>query len=495
MTTSEPELALSDEGAGGAAGSSNSGSVYGEPAPAVFALPFLGWLALADAVAQTEPGTAEMMTAAAYLAQSALEERLPELIRQLGDVLTGSGFSSGAVEGVGSALLANRLAFTPEALADELAGLYSDLGQEHRLRLRRGRGDGTLLLADAAIEGFLDSDLAGPEARSVYNDMAGRARRYIKPHWWASCSLDLPAVLAQPPIHCARPGFKVGDRLVAREWTYRGRVLTGFDGQVAGRGPVGLVTAGGGYRDSIDSPNPQYYWDTLNAPSSGLAFGLSLSEGRAWRWADKVAGALEGQRENIEAKVGQEVQGAQARINDLLAAAQLPAYLLHPVIGLMVTAARAVVELISNFLVKSLGDKSLTSCAIWHTAVMGRRRVPISVFTLSLPGKSNPLHYVRSGQDHSARFTASDDYGADPGYLDRARFMIGASKPPDAEFDAGFFDLSERSGRPLAWRDPRKPNGGFRILVPHRAPGTKASYVSALRVDVGLEQRPEMFHL
>jgi hypothetical protein len=272
-------------------------------------------------------------------------------------------------------------------------------------------------------------------------------------------------------------------------------VITGFDGEVAGRGQVGVVTAGGGYRDSIEDVKPEYYWDTLHAPSSGLAFGLSLVEGRTWLWADKVARALDGQRANIERIIGREVQGAQARIDTLLTAAQFPAYALHPAVGLMVTAARAVVKVISNFLVETLGDKNLTTWAIWHTAVMGQQRVPISVFTLSLPGKSTPaLQYIRPSQDHSAGFTASDDYGADPGYLDQARFMIGASELPDAEFDGGFFDLTESSRRPLTWRDPMKPNAGFRILVPHRAPGTKASYVSALRVDVRLEERPKVFH-
>lgn len=495
MTTSEPELAVRYEGgAGGSGGLSgtDSGAFHGEPAPAVFALPFQGWLALADAVADTAPDTADLMTAAAYLAQSALEERLPGLVHQLSDVLTGSGFSSGAVEGVCSALLANQLAFTPEAVTDELASLYSDLDDDHPLR----RGDGPLQMADAAIEAFLDSDLAGPDAHTVYDDTAARVKQCVQPHWWASCSLDLPSVLAQPPIRCARPGFRVSDQLIAREWTYRGRVLTGFKGSVKGRGPVGTVTAKGGYRDSIDSVKPQYYWDTLNTPSSGLAFGLSLSEGRAWPWADKVSRALNGRRTNIVAKIGQEVRGAQTRIGDLLTAAQVPAYFLHPVMGLMVTAARVVAELISGFLVKSLGDKNLTNWAIWHTAVMGQDRVPISVFTLSLPGENTPeLHYVRSSQAPSGGFTASDDYGADPGFLDHARFMIGASELPATEFDNVFFDLTERTGKPLTWRDPLKPNGGFRILVPHRARGTKASYVSALRVDVRLEERPKVFQL
>ena len=82
MSTSTQERAVSGEGAGGTEGSSrfNAGSFYGEPPSAVFARPFLGWLALADAVADTDPDTAELMTAGAYLAQSALEERLPGLI-------------------------------------------------------------------------------------------------------------------------------------------------------------------------------------------------------------------------------------------------------------------------------------------------------------------------------------------------------------------------------------------------------------------------------
>jgi hypothetical protein len=173
MTTTTERV--SGEGVGGPGGpsGSNSGSFYGEPASAVFARPFLGWLALADAVADTAPDTAELMTAAAYLAQSALEERLPDLIGPLSNVLADSGFSSGAVEGVRSALLANRLAFTPQAVTDELVSLYADLGEEHQLR----SGDGPLQLVEPAIERFLDSDLAGPDARAVYDDMAALKQR------------------------------------------------------------------------------------------------------------------------------------------------------------------------------------------------------------------------------------------------------------------------------------------------------------------------------
>ena len=242
MGTTAPERAASGEGAGGTGGpsGSNSGNFYGERL-AVFARPFLGWLALADAVADTAPDTAELMTAATYLAQSALEERLPDLIGPLSDVLTDSGFSSGAVEGVRSALLANRLAFTPQAVTDELVSLYADLGEDHQLR----SGDGPLRLVEAAIEGFLDSDLAGPDARAVYDDTADRAVQYHRPHWWASWSLDLPSVLAKPPVYCAKPGHRFSDRLAALEWTYGHTVSTGFNGEVADGGPVGLVTAGG----------------------------------------------------------------------------------------------------------------------------------------------------------------------------------------------------------------------------------------------------------
>jgi hypothetical protein len=158
----------------------------------------------------------------------------------------------------------------------------------------------------------------------------------------------------------------------------------------------------------------------------------------------------------------------------------------------MATAAHAVVEVIFHFLVKTLSDTNLTTWAIWHTAVMGQQRVPISVFTLSLPGEGTPgLQYLRSGP--SGELTASDDYRADPGYLSQARFMIGASEPPYGEFNDVLFDLTDRSRQPLAWREPNRTNDGFRILVPHRAPGTKASYVSALRVDVQVEERPEQF--
>jgi hypothetical protein len=258
---------------------------------------------------------------------------------------------------------------------------------------------------------------------------------------------------------------------------------------------VGEVTAGGGYRSSIDYTHPNYYWDTLAVPSSGLAFALSLSEGRSWRWANKVAKAIDGRRTEIGAIVGKQVQGARADIDTLLTAAKLPAFLLHPVVGLMVTAAQAVAQVICAVLVKTLSDKSLTTWAIWHTAVMGQRKVPISVFTLSLPGADTPgLQYLNPGQDPSAELTASDNYPVYPVFKRQARFMIGASEPPYGQFNDALFDLTDRSAQPpqpLAWREPLETNSGFRILVPHRAPGTKASYVSALRVDVKLETGPQ----
>ena len=71
--------------------------------------------------------------------------------------------------------------------------------------------------------------------------------------------------------------------------------------------------------------------------------------------------------------------------------------------------------------------------------------------------------------------------------------MIGASVLPYGEFNDAFFDLTDCSRQPLVWREPMKTNGGFRILVPHRASGTKASYVSALRVDVQLEEHPKVY--
>jgi len=466
---------------------SGSGGLDASPPPAVFAVPFLGWLALADAVGETAPAIAELMTVAAYLARSALEERIPSLIGSLGDLLTTSGFSSGAVDDVHVALLADRLAFKSQAVTEELAACHADLGEEGQLL------SGDEPLVEAVIAAFLDSDVAGPDARAVYDEMAARAAQYSKPHWWASCSLDLPSVLGagQPPIHCEQPRFRFSDRLVALEWTYGGRTFTGFDGKVTGRGPVGTVDAGG-YRDSIDQNRVNYYWNTLDIPSTAQAFRLDLSDGRTWRWANRVARFLDGQGANIRAIMASEVHVAQVKINDLLTAAKFPAQIIHPLLGLMVSAAQALFQVVSKVLVKSLSDRSLTTWAIWHTAVMGHQAVPISVFMLAQPGEATAgLQELTHGGDGSSELTASDDYDADPVFLRKARFMIGESELPRDEFDNGLFKLTARTRQPVAWREPHLDRGGFRILVPHRAPGTKASYVSALRVDVQVGERPK----
>jgi hypothetical protein len=371
-------------------------------------------------------------------------------------------------------------------------------GGERRLCVRAHllTGPEPLQLVEAAIAGFLDSDRVGPDARATYDDMADRVTQHSRPRWWAACSLDLPSVLGngKPPIYCARPGHRFSNSLVALEWNYGGTMSTGFKGKVTGRGQVGEVADGGGYRDSIDDTHPNYYWDTLAVPSSGLAFALNLSEGRNCRWAYKVAEVINGRRTEIRGIVGKQVQGARAEIDTLLTAAKLPAFLLHPVVGLMVTAIQAVAQAVCAALVKTLSDKSLTTWTIWHTAVMSQRKVPISVFTLSLPGADTPgLQYLKPDQDGSTELTASDNYPEYPVFMRQARFMIGESEPPYDQFNDALFDLTDRSAQPpqpLAWREPLETNSGFRILVPHRAPGTKASYVSALRVDVKLEQGP-----
>jgi len=72
--------------------------------------------------------------------------------------------------------------------------------------------------------------------------------------------------------------------------------------------------------------------------------------------------------------------------------------------------------------------------------------------------------------------------------FERARFMLGTTTEREMDataFDSKYFELvAEKGTEPLAWHDPFRVRGGFRVLLPHSRSGSKGMYVSAVSADV-----------
>jgi hypothetical protein len=457
------------------------------------ATPFDGLLAFADVLSENDPVLADVFVGGAQLAQAVLEEQLPTLLGDVGKLL---GMSRSGIDNLTAALGANTLPFTPEALASDLADAAAEVTKIDPALLA-GDDNGRRFIG-AAIQGFVDSPQTPDDSRSQYDRAIDWIQEHATPgafHWRASCALERPSVLGGiTPIRCAATAhrWRGGDRISAMEWTYGRRIFPGFEGTVRTPGPVGAIGPGGGYQKFIDDDHPGYYWDTIDAGTGGWVFALYFTEGARIRLPWKLCATLDAKQPQIDNLIGQQIDRDRGRIQDLLVgvgeAAGLSAGVAlsaaHPVIPLMAAAAKALVRPVLAQFVKLNSDVNLTTWTIWHTTLLETRRgVPVSIFTIARSDQETP-GLCRLKTDAAGQPIADDDYQYDPNIRRQARFMIGHTTLGSPNFDPRYFDLVADKGQPLAWREPLETNSGLRILVPHQAGGSKASYVSALRADV-----------
>ena len=90
--------------------------------------------------------------------------------------------------------------------------------------------------------------------------------------------------------------------------------------------------------------------------------------------------------------------------------------------------------------------------------------VPLSIFTLSHDKEPN-LCELATGKKGKQKLAC--DY-ADSDVFDRARFMLGTttlSGMTAVKFDHTYFDLVAKENKPLAWHNPYKTRGGFRVSI------------------------------
>ncbi|WAC90188.1 hypothetical protein [Mycobacterium sp. Aquia_213] len=464
-------------------------SFESESSGPVFQAPFEGWLAFADIVADSNPALSDLMAASAYLARSVLEEQMPLYVDRLGALLD---MSPSAIDSLRVALAADTLPLTPQALADVVQDAVAEAAEADAELFTNERN-----YVDTAARSFIDSGRTSERSANIYDQTLKWLKEKAKPgssfHWRASCSLERPSALGgRKPIYCARVAhpYLFGDHVGALEATYGHKLFVGFEGNAQRPGQVG---AGGGYRATIDDEHPSYYWDSLSSPTGAWAFTLHLMEGPRVRLASKIAARVEAKQEQINDLIGEQVDNSRNRIEELvgravnslpsdaLAATALSA-VVHPLVALIALGAKAMFKLVVARLIKVFKEVNLTTWTVWHTTITDSGRVPISIFTLARPGRRTPGLCRLKSEPTGA--VADDDYQYDPNLQRQARFMIGPTSLGTDTFSENYFKLVADKGQPLAWQEPFETNSGFRILVPHTAPGSKASYVCAIRADV-----------
>jgi hypothetical protein len=474
---------------------SNLGVQASEPVglSPVCQLPFEGWAAFADVVSESNPELAGLMAVSADIARAVVEEHSVSFLDQLGGEL---GLSDSALAGIRAEVLAHRLALTPQALSAELAAIFTQVPGDD---IQSFTGEDGLRLIGAAIRAFLDSPRAPAPANELYEATLQQVKeRAVHPalHWRAACSLEPPGRLGTQPIHCVRLGHPFwDDRLTAVELPYGQAVIESFSGKVEAPGAVG-VGPHGSSEFPIDE-DPIYvskYFDTIRAPTRAWSYTLHMTEGPGYRRASRLAGVLRAHSDEISDLVRMQVERTKDRVESYIkeagnaaggAAAVLATALAPCVIPLAAAAAKAVVTLMVSKLVTVLKEKNHTAWTIWHTTVMAAERVPISIFTLACPGQLSP-GLCRLKTDPHQPPSADENYEFDPNERRQARFMVGPSKETKTQIDQDYFDLAAKMGQPIAWQEPYETNSGFRVLLPHRAQESKASYVSAISADVRL---------
>jgi hypothetical protein len=489
----------------------------------IFAPALQGFLELADVVSDHAPDIAGLMVMGAHVVRAALEEEIEALVRDLGQAL---GLSRSGRHEFEAALRADSPAYTSQALAYQMSDAYSDLVGESS----GSEPDDLTKFINDIITAFVDSPrvtMRGGDEQ--YRNMTAEVDKITatgaSPRWEAVGSLELPHILGGcTPIYCARRGHRWisgGTHLRAMELTYTAAMSNdSFVGRVHMAGQqVAHAGVGGGYRDTLTEAFPPPFYGVigkndmgLDTGLSGWSYGLHLVEGPGAQILTKLPAALSRQQRHAEAHIGALVQRSAQRVRGVLTAANISLTVLNPLLGIIKAAADAVVGFIVHVLVKAWSEQHLSTWTIWHTALIGTKQVPISVFTLTGRDEASPKLRRLLGKNADGTPKTDDKYLGDfhnPEQELQARFLIGSSAPGPNLFDDRYFGEVAKIGRPLVWQEPLETGSGLRILLPHldrpmdgtdRASSAAAAkrgdegmaalakimYVSAIRADVGL---------
>jgi hypothetical protein len=466
--------------------------------------PLEGWTILADVVSDTAPGIAEFMVLLANLARVTAEGQLDGLFEMAISRLDMSGHMYAALR---NSLAESAFPLSAEVLVDALVAVCEQLSDEERALIANSPNG----LADVVTAQCLKSPRMGDydEIADLHRHLADEVARLHKEAdviLQASCSIEPPELLGEVPIDCTRLAHTwwPNDLLGVAELSYGQSLRKTFTGRVHSPGPVGGGPAGGfsvkidkkhkdGYDPGINEQRVQSFYRNWTLPGvNSWVYTLHVTEGYLQIANNVAAKLLEKHRNEITKAAREKAKSAAEDIakkvtpkigTALGVTAATASAVLHPLVPLAAAAAAAVIGIIVDKIISAFKGKNLTTWSIGHTVVTDSKMVPLSIFTLSHDKEPN-LCELATGKKGKQKLAC--DY-ADSDVFDRARFMLGTTTLNEmtaVKFDHAYFELVAKENKPLAWHNPYKTRGGFRVLLPHSRSGSDAMYVSAVRADV-----------
>jgi hypothetical protein len=454
-------------------------SMGSQPLP-VWTQPLGGWMVMADLVGDEAPQLSDLMRSCGYLARAAIEEQTPKL---LASTLNHESFTEVPEVvriQVQSELLDGLLPVTARMVADEALACREDL-DNHSQELLRGNDP----LVAAAVE-----VVSGSSALATELPLPRPYRIEDGPRWWATASLDLPAVLGtNGSIYCELPVHRGGDHTVATEVTYVDR---DFEALQNDNVQVGLVPET--YRDDIDLDRVAGYFDTIDPSLHHFFFVLRLHEQHKSRLARRLGKLVADSRPRVRDLVKDALAQAQLTATSLM---EPHAALVSPVLKLFENLPSILLDRLLSVLERSLADVNMPSWTISHTVACVSEFAPVSVFLLSsFAAPDRRLHWAEweEAPSYYGRWTGfgepsteqqeikvRDDYDHHPKFHYSGRVMLGESRPVGRHCPIDLWRIVADLGHPVTWSGSRT---GLHVLIPHEEPNGDGCYVSAVRADV-----------
>ena len=487
ITGWRPQAEFYGPGGGSAGGDGRSDSAPGSASFSPFGVPFAGWVALSDMIADSNPELGDTMRALAAVYQAALERSFADRFADIRGLLQDAGIPPWSADEAERGLLSCSLPFSVSDLAEDAGQAYAELMETGTVLTAEREGDGFLAsvmhFGGLAVLGADATQVALPDGLPVRReDLPGPFFDYFLPdtELRATASMELPgrASGGDFSLWCHSPLRRwKGDNLVATEHTYIDREVVGLTNpQFYGR-DVPVTTQ---YRADITECQPADFTESIPMGVGNFYYAYRLTEPKRSRAAKRLRKMLGNQAIR---KVLVEAVNAGVAVG-MAAAGPIGA----PLAPVASTAARSLSDGLLSRLEGALADTNMTPWIITHTTLLTPQYPagPLSMFVLVSPAAPDAkLHQVRRDAydpDHSVMDLG---YGATVRALQRGRGMIGLTKPqPSRPCPRDLWGQVAAKNQPAAWTEPSLDNEGFRVLVPHAEADKGASYVSALRADV-----------
>lgn len=465
-------------------------------APSLTAQAFAGWDLMTDAVAETDPRLASLMSSGGLLARAAFEEQVPRLLDDLAELFRDGGLARSSGDDLLSEL-ARRLQepqcpFSWEWLRDQhqsAVGSYT-AGLPEILR----SGHGLWQAVNAAVRKGLEPESAG--AQEPVEPLPKRPRG----EWRIIATVERPGKIGRPgSLLCCtpQPGWRRHVRLEEttyqgiphrstaigavkfNEWVVLAEDGRDFDYRAPAEFPIGLQI-------------PPEFAQALQTDEtvSGAAYfvQLDVSEHRQ----EMVLEFVNQHEEAIRTAALAALTGAAGLIPGGLL---VPLGVLNMIPGLIIGTVRAILN-------RRVARTVLPSWLVQHTVIKVGDQSPTSAVLLHSP--EQPEATLVGAQLIDGKMQAVRDYDDFnvPQLWPRGRILNGATLPEAADADLPMvppLDLCtwvDVHRHPVVWSDAwesgQEPTHGFRVLLPFSPPLSPRTltqpkgphYVAALRVEV-----------